>query len=164
MKADGRVQPLRADIYYYCSDSKRERDVSLLLSDKEWEKGSFPSDAGGKKKPEKLMLSADLIFYTSLFSGVSREKKRSFEKIFEDYILPSDSFDLKRVPKLSLRRGYCVTPNQRTPIEMVWVGPSIIGGSNWVGPVGSHCRRDKSRQKSKVKALCGRALGNNTGY
>ena len=109
------------------------------------------------------MLSTDLIFYTSLFSGVSREK-RSFEKIFEDYVLPSDSFDLKRVPKLSVRRGCCVTPTPRTLIEMVWVGPSIIGGSNWVVPVGSRCRRDKARQKSKVKALFGRALGNNTGY
>lgn len=118
---------------------------------------------GGGKKNRKNSCSQQILFFILLCFLVYPEKW-SFEKIFEDYILPSDSFDLKRVPKLSLRRGCCVTPNQRTPIEMVWVGPSIIGGSNWVGPVGSRCRRDKARQKSKVKALCGRALGNNTGY
>ena len=65
---------------------QRERAVSPLLSDEKRGKESFPSDAGEKKrKPGKaLMLSADLVFYTSSFSGVSRGKKRLFEMIFED--------------------------------------------------------------------------------
>lgn len=74
-KADGRVQPLRADIYYYCSDSKRERDVSLLLSDKKWEKGSFPSDAGGKKKNRKNSCSQQILFFILLCFLVYPEKR-----------------------------------------------------------------------------------------
>lgn len=64
MKGEGRVQPLRANTYNYCSTLKRERAVSLLLSDlfKKKGKGSFPSDSGKRKKNEQaLMLSADLI-------------------------------------------------------------------------------------------------------
>ena len=65
---------------------QRERAVSPLLSDEKRGKESFPSDAGEKKRKtgKALMLSADLVFYTSSFSGVSRGKKRLFEMIFED--------------------------------------------------------------------------------
>lgn len=63
MKEEGKIQALRANIYYYCSALKRERAVSLLLSDKKKrEKGLFPFDLGIKFKNQgKMMLSADLI-------------------------------------------------------------------------------------------------------
>lgn len=41
MKREGRVQPLRANIYYYCFDLKREKAVSLFLSDKKGKRYHF---------------------------------------------------------------------------------------------------------------------------
>ena len=73
-------------VYYYHSDSERERAVSCAYQiKKKRKKGSLPCDSGKKKNNGKtLMLYVDLIFHPSLFSGVSREKKQSFQMVFED--------------------------------------------------------------------------------